>query len=217
MGESRRMSARRNKNTKKVELNDLIKREKEQYTKMNSEFNWQDLFKYILKCVLYRVDELHQIVVKGLRQCSHEVVDQFLMITFELDRENATRQVDNRLIGDIKMADNLFGLKFEYKSAGVSDSEKLHIMPVENIIQIVHNSSLKYRNEEMLLTIRTKFDKAEYEEKLNEYYEKYSPIISRRAFENTTIDKLRSKNSESELTDFLGVKTMKLSKIENVL
>ena len=41
-------------------------------------------------------------------------------------------------------------------------------MPVENTDQSVNNSSLKHKNEETkLLMVRAKFNKAEYEEKLN--------------------------------------------------
>ena len=107
------------------------------------------------------------------------------------------------------MAGNLFGLKFEYKFARVSDTEIFHIVPLENIDQSVDNSLLKYRNEETKqFTIRAQFDKVEYEEKLNENYEKYSPIISRQTFKDTIIDTLRSKNSENELIDFLGFEVM---------
>mgnify|MGYP004607225075 CR=1 FL=1 len=72
MAESRRMtktqriSAGRNKNTKKEGLSDLIKREKGQRDKMNIEFNWPDLCKHIPKCVLYRANQLRQIAEKGL-------------------------------------------------------------------------------------------------------------------------------------------------------
>ena len=66
---------------------------------------------------------------------------------------------------------------------------KNFVMPRKNIIQIGKgNSSLKCRNKEMPLRTGTKFDKAEYEEKLNEYYEKCFPIISRQVFRNTIID-----------------------------
>ena len=37
--------------------------------------------------------------------------------------ESAIRPVDNNILTDIKIADNLFGLKFEYKSARESDTE----------------------------------------------------------------------------------------------
>ena len=56
MARFQRMSARKNKNTKKMGLSDLIKREKEQHSKKNIEFNWPDLCKHIPKCVLYRIN-----------------------------------------------------------------------------------------------------------------------------------------------------------------
>ena len=88
------MSSRRNENTKKVELSDIIKREKEQCNKMNIEFKWQDLCQYIPKCVLHRADELRQIIVKRLGQCLHEFVDQFLVFTFELLINESTLTIE---------------------------------------------------------------------------------------------------------------------------
>ena len=80
-------------------------------------------------------------------------------------------------------------------------------MPLKNTDQSVNNVSLKYGNEESQpFTMTAKFNKAEYEEKLNEFYEKYSPTISRQAFKKIIIETLRSKNLESELIDFLGSK-----------
>lgn len=64
--------------------------------------------------------------------------------------------------------------------------------PVENIMQIVNSSSRKCRNEEMTplgATIGQKFDKTEFEEKLND--ENHSLIISRLVFKNTIVDTLR--------------------------
>ncbi|KAK1137266.1 hypothetical protein K0M31_001780 [Melipona bicolor] len=113
-----------------------------------------------------------------------QIMFEIIAIIRKKFSESASRSIDNnRLAGGIKMADDLFGLKFE-------------------------NEEIKS------FTIKAKFDKAEYEEKLNEYYEKYSPIISRRAFKNTIIDKLRSKNSESA---YLGFGTIELTQyiIEN--
>ena len=74
---------------------------------------------------------------------------------------------------EIKMADysDLFGIKFEYKSA--RDSE---------------TSSLKYtRNEEMKPLTITKFDKVEYEEMVKEYYDYYSLTISRQTFKKIIV------------------------------
>ena len=71
-------------------------------------------------------------------------------------------------------------------------------MPLENSDQNDNSSSLKYgKKETKPLTIRAKFDKAAYEDKLNEYYEKYFPAISRQAFEKTIIETLRSENLEN--------------------
>ncbi|KOX70188.1 hypothetical protein WN51_05624 [Melipona quadrifasciata] len=82
MARSQRMSAQRNKNTKKVQFGDLIKRGKGTVQQM---------------------------------------------------KVPSTPADNNRITGNIKMTENnLFGLKFEYKSAGVSDTEAYHIMPLEN-------------------------------------------------------------------------------------
>lgn len=45
--------------------------------------------------------------------------------------------------------------------------------------------------------IGLKFDKADYEEKLNEYYENYSLIISRLVFNNTIVDTLQGKKQKA--------------------
>ncbi|CAD1468704.1 unnamed protein product [Heterotrigona itama] len=74
--------------------------------------------------------------------------------------------------------------------------------------QSADNSSLKYGamyEETKPRTIRAQFDKAEYEEMLNEHYETYSPMISQQVFKNTIIDTLRSKNSESLNSDFISL------------
>ncbi|CAD1472715.1 unnamed protein product, partial [Heterotrigona itama] len=239
MEKPQRMSIRRTKNVKKVDLSDLIKREREQHNKMNTEFSWPDLCKHIPKCVFYCVNELRQFAIEGLGHCSCKAVDKFLMFIFELlvsesaltnekfamlkeRAENLTfenAQAMFKIIVTIrkkfsesvarslnsnnnKLADNLFGLKFQYDCAKVSDSETSSgIVPLQvTDRQIADNSSLKYgaMDEETKprSTIRAQFDKAEYEEMLNEHYEKYSPMISRQAFKNTIIDTLRSKNSE---------------------
>ncbi|KAK1118460.1 hypothetical protein K0M31_015158 [Melipona bicolor] len=74
--------------TKKVELSDFIKQQKEQHKKMNLKFTWPELCKNIPKCVLYRANQLRQIAYKGLGQCSHEVADEFLMFAVELLIDN---------------------------------------------------------------------------------------------------------------------------------
>ncbi|KAK1136565.1 hypothetical protein K0M31_001111 [Melipona bicolor] len=53
--------------------------------------------------------------------------------------ESASTPVDNnRITGNIKMTENnLFGLKFEYKSARVSDTEAHRITPLENKLWII--------------------------------------------------------------------------------
>ena len=103
---------------------------------------------------------------------------------------------------EVEMPNNFFGLKFEYKSA--RDSETLHSDQSAD-----YRFSLKYTNEETKpLTIATKFDKVEYEEMVNEYYAYYSPDISRQSFKKTIVDKLRRRNSQSELTDFLGLEAI---------
>ncbi|KAK9304233.1 hypothetical protein QLX08_004239 [Tetragonisca angustula] len=90
--------------------------------------------------------------------------------------ESANKPVNsNKLIADIKTADNLFGLKFEYTRATVN--EKLRIMPTRNKIQIVGNSTMKCRNEETSLKIEPKFEWADYEKRLKEYANHFSTSI----------------------------------------
>lgn len=80
----------RRKSTKKVNLGDVIEREKEQCNTLNVEFSWADVCKHIPKCVLFRAYELRQIASKGLGSSSYKIVDQFLMFAFEqLINENA--------------------------------------------------------------------------------------------------------------------------------
>ena len=62
--------------------------------------------------------------------------------------------MDSNKLADIKTADNLFGLKFEYTRA--TDNEKLRIMPARNTIQIVGSSAMKCRIEETPLKIEPK-------------------------------------------------------------
>ncbi|CAD1474210.1 unnamed protein product, partial [Heterotrigona itama] len=239
MGESRRIARaeRRNRNARRVNLSDVIQREKERHSKMDIEFNWPDLCKHIPKCVLYRANHLRQIAVKGLGQCSYKLVDRLLMFTFELlvNESSLTSEKfamlkaraasltfqDARTIltGDIRMIDNLLGLKFDYHSGRVSS----RIVPLEDTAHGIDESFFTNEYEETepitITEIQTndKFDRLEYEEKLNEYYEKHSPIISRESFGNTIIDTLRRKNAESELIDFLGFEAMELMQyiIEN--
>ena len=110
-----------------------------------------------------------------------------------LGRKNKNTKKDGLtglIKSEIKMADysDLFGIKFEYKSARNSET-----------------FSLNYTNEKMKPVTITKFDKVEYEGMINEYYDYYSPAISRQIFKKIVIDKLRRRNSQSELTDFLGL------------
>ncbi|KAK1118461.1 hypothetical protein K0M31_015159 [Melipona bicolor] len=77
-----------NNSTKKVELSDFIKQQKEQHENMNLQFTWPELCKNIPKCVLYRANQLRQIAYKGLGQCSYKVADEFLMFAVELLIDN---------------------------------------------------------------------------------------------------------------------------------
>ena len=78
------------KNTRKVDFGDEIKREKEQSNTLNIKYSWPDVCKKIPKCVLFHADELREIASKGLGPCSYKMVDEFLMFAFEeLIEENA--------------------------------------------------------------------------------------------------------------------------------
>lgn len=112
---------------------------------------------------------------------------------------------------DIKAVDNLFGLKFVYESLRATDDEKLGtIIPAKSTDQIVDYSAMKCRSKKRPLEMEPEFERAlaDYEEKLNEYYDKYSPIISRRAFTDAIVSKLQSNNSQSELADLIGLEAM---------
>ncbi|KAK1118387.1 hypothetical protein K0M31_015087 [Melipona bicolor] len=124
-----------------------------------------------------------------------------------------------RLAADVGTA-NKFGLRFEYKSARVSESETHIHTKTENTVEIGDTCSLRWRNEEMEpfgATTGLEFHKAVYEAMLNEYYEDHSPAISRRVLEAFIVDTLQRDNAESELTDFLGFRAMELMQyiIEN--
>ena len=248
MTKSQRMAARKHKSSKKVGLSDLIKREQEHHDKMNIEFSWPDLCKYIPKCILYRAKQLRLIAEKALGQCSYKVINKFLMFSFELligentvttekfrvlkeraenltfedaqtifkivviirkkFNESVIRPVNNnKHTGEDKIPDNLFGLKFEYKSAMESNSEK-RTVPLENTDHSVNNFSIYKTEETKPLRITAESNRAEYLEKFNEYYEKYSPAISRERFQKTIVETLRSKNSQSELIDLIGFEAM---------
>ncbi|CAD1477758.1 unnamed protein product [Heterotrigona itama] len=238
--------------TKKLELKDFLQQQKEQHNKMNVEFSWPDLCKHIPKCVLYRANQIRQIAVKGLGQCSHKVVDQFLMFALEVlvsedaltnekftmlkDRavnltfedaetmlqkfnENVPTDNDGEIAGDIETAGNLFGLKLWCRPAVALTSQAFQILHLKNTGQSVDDSSSTRRREEEMKPVMVKatFDPATYEEKLTEYYEKHSPVISRQAFKDTIIDIIQSDNSESDLFDFLGCEAIELAEyiIEN--
>lgn len=132
-----------------------------------------------------------------------ETMLQVIVIIREKFNENTIRPLEYiRFPSDVVIPDNLFNFKFELKPVTMRNTET-HIVPWENTDQ--GNSSLQRRNEEMKpLTVKFVCDVATYEEKLNEYYEKSTPIISRQAVKDTIIEILHGQNIESDLIDFLG-------------
>ncbi|KOX68704.1 hypothetical protein WN51_07416 [Melipona quadrifasciata] len=119
-----------------------------------------------------------------------------------------------RLTAAVPTANNLFGLRFVYKSPRVSESETdIRTKLAENTIEIGDSCSSRRRNEKMKprgATTGPEFHKAEYKRKLNEYCQNHSPAISRKVLEATIVDTLQGSNAESELTDFLGFGAIEL-------
>lgn len=102
---------------------------------------------------------------ENLRFPHAQIMFKVVIIIRKQLSESANKPLDdNGNTGDVNMED-LFGLKLEYHSAVVLDSETHHNkMPVENTVQNVGCSSRKCKNEEtepIGATVVPKFNKAE--------------------------------------------------------
>ncbi|XP_060815776.1 activating signal cointegrator 1 complex subunit 3 [Bombus pascuorum] len=109
------------KSTRELQPNDLFKKE-EEYKKLKSEFNWQDLCRHVPKDALHHVNKLRQIAVKTFGECSYELIDEFLLFTLRL------------LINDKLLTNEKFVI-LKRKAANLTFQDAQNMMEIIRIIR----------------------------------------------------------------------------------
>ncbi|OAD58452.1 Activating signal cointegrator 1 complex subunit 3 [Eufriesea mexicana] len=205
------------KSTKELEPNDF-------------EFSWQDLCNYVPKDTLFHMNELRNIVVEILGECSSKVIDEFLMFTLQLlINEEELIQTKYKILKE-RAANLIFQdaknmMKIITVIRKTLNEDVLILIKSRNVgtnevsENEIFDPNIEYKSARIVWpdteTLRTivlfQFDVTTYKENLKLYHAKKFMYMTLEKFEMAIITRLKdSENLQNELFNFLGYECIEL-------